>query len=120
MSACRYKNEVSEGSRRSARRLHFWRCGAYGRLAVSHEFFSEPLGGTALLQSAACARLSRKIDSQEPDDVQLQVQIFRSLHCHVQAAMSFANCNLIPYSDVTQVHAVNCVAVAGRLFAEFE
>jgi len=23
-SACRYKNEIPEGSRRSARRIHFW------------------------------------------------------------------------------------------------
>jgi len=36
------------------------------------------------------------------------------------SGMSFANSNLIPYSGVTWVRTVNGVAVAGRLFAEFE
>jgi len=33
-SACRHKNQVPEGSRRSARRTHFWPCEVYGSVAL--------------------------------------------------------------------------------------
>jgi len=41
-SACRYKYDVPEGSRRSARRIHFWPCEVYNRRFTVRYHVSRP------------------------------------------------------------------------------
>ena len=68
-------------------------------------------------QDALIAQCDLNFDAQNLEVHRSKTNPFRH---HALSGMSFANINLIPYSDVTQVRTVNCVAVAGRLFAEFE